>query len=332
MGARSTTRLWLFGLLLVTACRRGGPVGDAGLPAPREPEAARRGAITDYRVAFALRGAQVVLRTFTQAGRAWALVVDPQTLVTEVVPATPVTPVTLDALAASPWTDALRAARQHEAALQDSGLTHLLPAGSGVVLTVDLCPSHRHFDFRITRELLDVFGPEERPVPVAFSVSGVWLVEHEDDLAKLKALDGNALAITWINHSMHHRYAPGAPLTRNFLLEPGTDARREVLDAEVAMLEHGLTPSVFFRFPGLVSEPALVELVSALGLISVGSDAWLAKGERPGPGSVVLIHGNGNEPRGVDDFLALVRQEKKAIARRQFLLLDLREGVRETER
>jgi hypothetical protein len=323
----------LFVLTVTWACKSSTAPVDARATPPRPIAVTpvRGGTVTDYEVAFSRVDGQVALRTFTQSGRRWQLVVNPKTLVTSVQPMREGVATTLDALEPSRWSEALSAARQHDASLQDSGLTHVLPVESGGVLTMDLCPSRKHFDFAVLQRMLEVFSPEERPVPIALAVSGVWLQEHPDDLARLRALDGTSLAITWINHSMHHRYAPRAPLTHNFLLEPGTDVRHEVLDAEVAMLERGLTPSSFFRFPGLVSEPALVETVTSLGLIAVGSDAWLAKGERPGQGSIVLIHGNGNEPRGVEDFLALLLKERRAISQRQFLLLDLREAVAESE-
>jgi len=35
------------------------------------------------------------------------------------------------------------------------------------------------------------------------------------------------------------------------------------------------------------------------GLIPLGTNAWLAKGEKPENGSVILIHGNKNEPYGI---------------------------------
>jgi hypothetical protein len=88
-----------------------------------------------------------------------------------------------------------------------------------------------------------------------------------------------------------------------------------------------LTPSVFFRFPGLVSDNSEFMRVLAYGLIPVGSDAWLAKKQKPGPGSIVLIHGNGNEPLGIKKFLALARQEQTAIKKRNWLLFDLRESL-----
>ena len=65
------------------------------------------------------------------------------------------------------------------------------------------------------------------------------------------------------------------------------------------MLSAGLEPSVFFRFPGLVSRPDVFEKVVALGLVPLGSDAWLAKSRQPpAEGSIVLVHANGNEPLG----------------------------------
>lgn len=273
------------------------------------------------------------LRVFMQGGQWWRLAVDPRTLRTEIIdPALGGTPLIEPSIPTSPYNTLRLAAEQHDSALQDAGLTHLLPSESGVALTVDLCPSRKSFDFRIIDALLRDVPASARPVPIAFAVSGVWLEEHAADLAKLKALDGKDLSITWINHSMHHRYDPKAPLKQNFLLEPGTNLIGEVLDAEVAMLNRGLMPSVFFRFPGLVSDRTSVERVAQLGLIVVGSDAWLAKGEPARRGSIVLVHGNGNEPKGVDDLVGLLSREKKEAQAHHFLLLDLSESLAEEAR
>lgn len=61
------------------------------------------------------------------------------------------------------------------------------------------------------------------------------------------------------------------------------------------MLKNGLVPSVFFRCPGLVFGRAVSEKLLSYGLISVGSDVWLAKGQQVRNGSIVLIPGNGNK-------------------------------------
>ncbi len=319
------TRALLCVLLLVACSKADKP--DAGVPAPvLHPPLARAGRVTNYMPELVRIGSLVGLRSFEQGSRRWHLAVDPATLKTRVVEDRGSTPIDV-AQVTGPYARARLASEQHDSALQDTGVTHLLPNEAGIALTVDLCPSSKRFDFRITDALLKNVEPIERPVPIALSVSGVWLQEHADDLAKLKAMDGKDLSITWINHSMHHRYNPRVPLADTFLLTPGTNLRSEVLDAEITMLEAGLTPSIYFRFPGLVSDRAVVEGVVALGLVVVGSDAWLAKGEAARRGSIVLIHGNGNEPVGVEDLVKLLEKSRASIEQRSFLLLDLSDSL-----
>jgi hypothetical protein len=301
------------------------------------------GSVKDYQAAPALATAGekrvVQLRTYAQNGAELALVVSPEDFSTRVVrreTLTQVAPASWaaigQALAGTPYLRALSDANQHASALQDAGITHLLPAEHGVVLTVDLCPSRKPIDEILIQSVLSTFTPEEHPVPIALAVTGTWMAKHPADLAQLIALDHkNKLKITWINHSYHHRYDPKLPLVKNFLLENGTVLEEEVLKNEIAMLDAGITPSPFFRFPGLISDAEIVHSVVAYGLIPIGSDAWLAKKEKAKAGDIVLVHGNGNEPAGVNAFLALLAQEKKDIHRRQFLLLDIREGLEDEE-
>jgi peptidoglycan/xylan/chitin deacetylase (PgdA/CDA1 family) len=280
----------------------------------------------------------IVLRSFRQAGEKRILAVDPRTLETLARPAKGLhlERLAFAALRAStasePYGRVLLDSETNGASHQDAGIVHALPAGKGVVLTIDLCPSTRPLDRRLFESVIATFLPEERPVPLGIAVTGKWMEKHPDDLAWLRGLQAKGdLAVTWINHSYNHRYAKSLPMSRNFLLEPGTDIRKEILSTEALMLENGLTPSIFFRFPGLVSDLNLVTRVVSFGLAPIGSDAWLAKTAKdrePSPGSIVLVHGNGNEPVGVTRFLALLREEGAAIRARNWLLFDLRESVR----
>jgi peptidoglycan/xylan/chitin deacetylase (PgdA/CDA1 family) len=198
-----------------------------------------------------------------------------------------------------------------------------------------LCPSTRPLDRRLFETVIEVFRPEEKPVPIGIALTGRWMEKHAADLAWLRELQATGeIAVTWINHSYNHRYAKDLPISRNFLLEPGTDMRKEILATEALMLANGLTPSIFFRFPGLISDLDLVKRVVSFGLTPIGSDAWLAKtakNREPSSGSIVLVHGNGNEPLGVTRFLVLLRQERAAIRSGNWLLFDLRESVRAEE-
>jgi hypothetical protein len=276
----------------------------------------------------------MVLRSFDNYGKHYLLLVDPQTLITKIsqVGFYTVTPMSMAQARAffinTPYQKALAKAENRSVMIQDAGIEDGMPKETGISLTADLCPSHRPLDRDIFTDIITEFKKVEQPVPVALSITGVWMRQHPQDLEWLKKLQADhEIYITWINHSFNHRVSLTEPLKENFLLEPGTDINYEVLETEKAMLFNGLLPSVFFRFPGLVSDQQLVNRITDFGLIPIGTDAWLAKGQQPHAGSIVLIHGNGNEPIGVKDFVALLHSKTQAIANKQWLLYDLRQSV-----
>lgn len=276
----------------------------------------------------------IILRRFENAGRTYYLSVDPQTLQTRIDQTSfyKVQPMSLTEVrttfSKTPYEKAITNAEKQSISIQDAGIERGMPKETGISLTADLCPSHRPLDRVIFEDLIKQFQKVERPVPIALSITGIWMKQHPQDLEWLKHLMATQeINITWINHSYNHRVSKSLPLKKNFLLEPGTDITYEVLETEKAMLHNGLLPSVFFRFPGLVSDQQLVYQVTAFGLIPIGTDAWLAKGQKPQAGSIVLIHGNGNEPVGVKDFIELLKSEASQITKKQWLLYDLRESV-----
>ncbi len=278
----------------------------------------------------------MILRKFDEMGITYFMLVNPQTLETRVDEASvyQVKPMSfIDArkfFENSPYLKALKKAEKQSKNIQDAGIETGLPNESGINLTEDLCPSHRPLDKVVFTDIIKQFQLVEKPVPVALSVSGLWMNKHQADLQWLKQLQNeHEIYITWINHSYNHRVSSKLPLKENFLLEPGTNITSEVLETEKDMLKNGLLPSIFFRFPGLISDQQLVYTITGFGLIPIGSDAWLAKGQQPHGGSIVLIHGNGNEPLGVKDFISLLKVESKAIKKKQWILYDLRESVDE---
>lgn len=278
----------------------------------------------------------IILRQFENYGKTYLLLVNPQTLETKVNEADfyHITPLTLlqvrSMFKKTPYEKALNKAESQSVMIQDAGIERGVPKEMGVSLTADLCPSHRPLDRRIFTDMFAAFEQVEKPVPIALSVTGSWMNKHQADLEWLKQMQQKGeIYITWINHSYNHRVSKTLPLKQNFLLEAGTDINYEVLETEKDMLKNGLLPSVFFRFPGLVSDQSLVLQITSFGLIPIGTDAWLAKGQQPQAGSIVLIHGNGNEPVGVNDFIKLLRSKTQSIAKKQWLLYDLRETVDE---
>jgi hypothetical protein len=269
--------------------------------------------VTAYAPTFvACRGSgaeRIAIRMATVDGRATVLAVDPATLDTALLPLAG-----LDCRAADPAD--IRASRFGEAiaASLAGGSAEgapVLNAGlrrgrqPGVVITGDLCPSPHGLD----RATLTALAQAYPGAPVALAATGVWLRSHPRDVDWIKSeVARGAIAVTWVNHTDHHRYVPSLPEPANFLRLPGTNATAEVLGGERALIEAGFVPSVFFRFPGLVADRGLQETVAGLHLVAVGTDAWLALGQRPRPGSIILVHLNGNEPQGTAPLLRLVRQ------------------------
>lgn len=192
---------------------------------------------------------------------------------------------------------------------QNYGITHASNKTDGVFVTVDMCPSTKKFEKRLFLALESQATKLHKPLPIAMSVSGLWILKHREEfLWLIEQQSKNKLAITWINHSFSHPYYPSLPIEKNFLITTQKTFEQEVLATEKLLLEYGQIPSIYFRFPGLVSNKKLIGDLKNLGLISIGSNAWLAKDEQPRNGSFILIHGNGNEPKGVDKFLLLLKQ------------------------
>jgi hypothetical protein len=295
-----------------------------------------------YALAFTLKTKQpyVVLRKFIQNGKTHYLAVDPFNFSSSIFEAQKLDIRSVGSfsdiaskLEHTPYIKSLKLVKANDQAVQDAGITHLSPTGKGVFLTIDLCPSQRPLDRVVFSEIIEEFGNVESPVPLAISITGVWIKKHPDDLVWLKKLiRRNKIAVLWINHTYNHRTSKKLPLTKNFMLEKGTNIPFEILENEKLMIEMNLLPSVFFRFPGLVSDTDIFNRVTGFGLIPVGSDAWLAKNQTPTGGSIVLIHANGNEPYGIKKFVELIKSEKENIKSQNWLLMDLREGLDKEEK
>lgn len=168
----------------------------------------------------------------------------------------------------------------------------------GYTLTIDMCPSSKKgFELGLFKILLE----RKKPFPVTISMTKKWAIAHPVEFEQLKVWDDQKkLDITWMNHGASHPYRPNIAIENNFINLEGIDFKKEVLENEEFLIKEGRVPSVFYRFAGLVSNEKDIDyLVKELGLIPVGSLAWLAKGEKVQKGSIALVHGNKNEPLGI---------------------------------
>ncbi|MDJ1467787.1 polysaccharide deacetylase [Xanthocytophaga flava] len=291
------------------------------------------GQITAYQVFYGVtisEPQQIILREWQQNNQQMYLLLNPYTLETST------RQLPLNAIQKESWNEienlfqhtpyikALHQEKGRDSNLQDAGIQRTDTTERGFSLTIDLCPSSKPLARSFFEQLITAFEPEEKPIPITITITGIWIQKHMQDLAYLKNLvNKGELDITWVNHSYHHYYSPSKPLPVNFLLAPNTKISDEVLLNEQYMLENGLTPSIFFRFPGLISDKAIFDQVLAFGLLPIGSDAWLAKKQQPKQGSLVLVHANGNEPVGLQDFIQMIKQKSNLIRKKAWLIYEL---------
>lgn len=188
---------------------------------------------------------------------------------------------------------------------QKAAIKHGQTKDHSAILSIDLCPSSRPFE----KAFFDHLAQRGHAFPVAISISGMWILKHPNEFQYLIDLQSQGhLEITWVNHGFTHLYFSDKFKEDNFLLNNQVDFNNEILLTEKLLLEANQVPSVFFRFPGLVTNSRLLQQLKEYGLIALDADAWLAKDEVIQSGSVVLVHGNGNEHEGVK---RLIPQLKK---------------------
>jgi len=186
--------------------------------------------------------------------------------------------------------------------MQNDGITS---NENGIVITTDLCPSSKKgFEKQLYLDLMKKF---KKPVPVTLFVTGRWIDKH---LASFKQFqkwqdDGN-MSVTWGNHTYTHPYHPSKPLSENFALSKDYNLTKDTLMLEQKLLSEGVIPSIFFRFPGLVSDKKSMIDIGNLGLVTIGSNTWLAKNQKIKKNSIILLHGNKNEHKGVVMFEKLL--------------------------
>lgn len=257
----------------------------------------------------------VVVRSMTVAGVPSVLAYDARTLATYVVARAAVDAASRKATAAdgeNPYVKKLEAMRSEGATLKR---VHAPKAGRlEVALTVDMCQSSKPWDKALFDFLVDLSAQRRAPVPVGVAMTGGWAKKHPAELEQLRKWDASgALAIAWINHSYTHPiHCSGGGRTCTFLTDASVTPevfQHEVLDNERLLLRQGFAVSPLFRFPGLAHDATRRNALSGLSLFALDADAWLAKGERLHDGAVVLVHGNGNEPRGIELFLQAMRTE-----------------------
>lgn len=189
---------------------------------------------------------------------------------------------------------------EQHAPLQNNGLRESIweKHEHWAFLTADFCPSEKKgFESKIIESFI-----EKWHYNIWIALTSAWYKRHKEDFQQLLNWKQEwKLWITWINHTKTHNYNPWTDFLHNFILTPWLELKEEILNVEKILLSYWEAPSIFMRFPGLVSdEETRKSVIYDYWLIPLWSNAWLAKGEKVEDGSIILIHGNKNEPKGIE--------------------------------
>lgn len=168
----------------------------------------------------------------------------------------------------------------------------------GVFISIDMCPSVN----KIEKELFIKLKEKSKldKVYISIAISGLWIIQNKEDYFWLQSLKSDNFCIIWINHSFTHRYYKDIPMDNNFLLLSDTVIQSEILDTERILIENDEIPSIFFRFPGLISDENVLTKLKKYGLVQLGASAWISQmndNDTIKKGDIILIHGNGNEEK-----------------------------------
>lgn len=237
-----------------------------------------------------------ILRSFEMQNEKFYLLTNEKTLKTTIIKQEDISTFKVNKIKNSRYYTLLEKYHQEPYVLQNYGVKSL--KSKNTYLSVDMCPSSK---ISYEKEFYKNLASVQNKMPLTIFITGKWIKIHENDFKELiNYQKTNKLDITWGNHSFTHFYDSSKALEENFLNAPNTNVRNEILELEKLLISYGVTPSILFRFPGLVSNENTVNEVNKLGLIPVGSNAWLAKGEKAEKGSIVLVHGNKNEHKGIE--------------------------------
>lgn len=199
-------------------------------------------------------------------------------------------------------------ARLGELAETRDGLYHGNRADlqESVAVTIDFCWSLRAWETDFMHFITDN-TTGTLPRHITLLMSGRWIEQHPEEMARLIALEHNPnVELTWAQHSFDH------PKEGAFMNAWSPRAlQQDTLRLESLMLDWGIVPSVYYRFPGLIHDSARLHAAVDLTMIALDCDSWVSSMDSDRAptrrlarhGSILLLHGNGNEPKGITRML-----------------------------
>lgn len=248
------------------------------------------------------------IRSWRDEGQTYFLVLNQKTLITHITKTLPLP----QKMKNSPFSTYKAQLLSLPYQRHNFGITK--PLNDKLFLTMDMCPSKK---IGYEKELF-TFIKQSRSV-ANIAITGQWMLKHKKDFDEL-AMSG--LQIRWINHSFSHYYdRKEKDWSKNFMLKNPKEFDYEVLETEKLLIINHQVPSIFFRFPGLVSSKELTDkLIQKFSLLPLGTNNWLNVSKKKiTNGEIILLHGNLNEHNGIVRFFNQRQEDKRFSAIEEIL-------------
>ena len=194
----------------------------------------------------------------------------------------------------------------------NSGELENLKGYKNIVLTSDLCPTKNNYD-RIFYDNLEKMRSEDHiNIPLIIFFSGKWIVKHIEEMKEIKT---SGLDFIAGNHTYNHNIIMDEVEKQNIKLET------EIENTDRAMLENGILPSYFFRFPGLKKRPEDFETLSRLNMIAIDANQWMGKSSKNW--GILLVHSNGVVSQEVRAFLKFLKTNENKFRSQKLVFRDI---------
>jgi peptidoglycan/xylan/chitin deacetylase (PgdA/CDA1 family) len=199
-----------------------------------------------------------------------------------------------------------------------AGEFHSGTSNKNIVLTTDLCPTGNDYDSQFYSNLVSLRKDRLMSVPLVIFFSGRWVKNHSSQLASIK---GAGLDFIAGNHTYSHKILDG----RN------TDAGNftaELTNTETVLLENGILPSFFFRYPGLVYNKTAMDVLDKLSMTAVNANVWM--GTKARNWGILLVHSNGCASSEVRVFATYTARNLKRLKTGELRFHSMDDYLRET--
>ncbi|MCX7820151.1 MAG: polysaccharide deacetylase family protein [Brevinematales bacterium] len=164
-----------------------------------------------------------------------------------------------------------------------------------VLLTTDLCPVEKSLDTNFYIAISELEQKISNKIPFFIFFSGRWIETHHSELEWIKSRGFSFIAC---NHTYNHKI-----IKENF---SNSVLKDEIIKTELIMLNNGIIPSCFFRFPGLKYNKENLSVLYEMNLIPLSVNFWGGQKSFPKK-SILLVHSNGSVPIEVKKFIQFLK-------------------------